>query len=101
MTLKQNLGKNIQKLRKERKMTQDQLAEKVGIDPKNISKIETGINYPTPETIEAIAKALNVEIYELFVLNPMPYSKMKEEIITAIENKNSLTYLYRCLKFES
>jgi transcriptional regulator with XRE-family HTH domain len=101
MTLKQDLGKNIQKLRKERKMTQDELAEIVGIDPKNISKIETGKNYPTSETIELIAKALNIEIYELFISHPMSYSKMKEEIMTAIENKKSLIYLYRCLKFNT
>mgnify|MGYP002711239257 CR=1 FL=1 len=49
MTLKQDLGQRIQKLRKDKKITQEQLAEMVGIDPKNISRIEKGNNYPTAE----------------------------------------------------
>ena len=62
MTLKQDLGQRIQKLRKDKKITQEQLAEMVGIDPKNISRIEKGNNYPTAENLTSIAKALHVDI---------------------------------------
>jgi len=55
MTLKQQLGQRIQILRKKCKLTQEQFAEKIGIDPKNVSKIENGNNYPSPETLTAIA----------------------------------------------
>lgn len=44
MALKQDLGQRIQYLRKQQKLTQEALAELVGIDPKNISKIENGNN---------------------------------------------------------
>lgn len=100
MTLKQDLGQKIQKLRKERKITQEKLAEMVGIDPKNISRIEIGNNYPTAENLCAIAKALNVDVYELFVFNNIPYSKMREEIITALDSEKNILYLYKCLKTE-
>lgn len=100
MTLKQELGAKIQKLRKSKKLTQEQLAELVGIDPKNISRIENGNNYPTAENLTSIAKALNVEIYELFVFNSIPYDVMKSEIITALENDKNILYLYKCLKIE-
>ncbi len=50
MTLKRDLGQKIQQLRKDKKITQERLAELVGIDPKNISRIENGNNYPTAET---------------------------------------------------
>ncbi|MBQ8669511.1 helix-turn-helix transcriptional regulator [bacterium] len=100
MTLKQNLGQKIQKLRKTRKITQEQLAEKVGIDPKSISRIELGSNYPTPETLSAVASALNVEVYELFVFNNISYDKMKEEIINALDSEKNILRLYRYLKFE-
>ena len=78
MTLKQDLGQRIQKLRKDKKITQEQLAEMVGIDPKNISRIEKGNNYPTAENLTSIAKALHVDIYELFVFNSIPLEQMKE-----------------------
>ena len=100
MTLKQDLGQRIQKLRKDRKITQEQLAELVGIDPKNISRIENGNNYPTSENLTSIAKALQVEIYELFVFNDIPIDRMKEEIIKALECERTILHLYKCLKFE-
>lgn len=100
MTLKQDLGQRIQKLRKDRKITQEQLAEMVGIDPKNISRIEKGNNYPTAENLTSIAKALNVDIYELFVFNSIPLEQMKEEIINSLNSEKNILHLYQCLKFE-
>ena len=93
MTLKQDLGQKIQQLRKERKITQERLAELVGIDPKNISRIENGNNYPTAENLTSIAEALRVNIYELFVFkDEIPYQKMKEEIIEALNNKKKHSF---------
>ncbi|MEI3271002.1 MAG: helix-turn-helix transcriptional regulator [Candidatus Gastranaerophilaceae bacterium] len=100
MTLKQDLGQRIQKLRKDKKITQEQLAEMVGIDPKNISRIEKGNNYPTAENLTSIAKALNVDIYELFVFNSIPLEQMKEEIINSLNSEKNILHLYQCLKFE-
>lgn len=100
MTLKQDLGQRIQKLRKDKKITQEQLAEMVGIDPKNISRIEKGNNYPTAENLTSIAKALNVDIYELFVFNSIPLKQMKEEIINSLNSEKNILHLYQCLKFE-
>lgn len=99
MALKQDLGQRIQYLRKEKKLTQEALAELVGIDQKNISKIENGNNYPAAETLTAIANALEVDIYELFVFNKIPYEQMKEEIINSLNNDKNILYLYKCLKF--
>lgn len=101
MALKQQLGENIQKLRKARKITQEQLAEFVGIDPKNISRIEKGNNYPTAENLSLIANALGVDIYELFVFDDISYDKMRKEILNALDNDKNVLQLYRCLKFHS
>ena len=100
MTLKKDLGQRIQKLRKDKKITQEQLAEMVGIDPKNISRIEKGNNYPTAENLTSIAKALHVDIYELFVFNSIPLEQMKEEIINSLNSEKNILHLYQCLKFE-
>lgn len=65
-TTKELLGARIKELRKARGLSQDQLSEKVNIDPKHLSRIEVGKSYPSLNTLEKIAKALNVEIKDLF-----------------------------------
>jgi Zn-dependent peptidase ImmA (M78 family)/DNA-binding XRE family transcriptional regulator len=48
--------------REQRGIGQSELAIKVGIDQGNISRIERGIQNPTPETMEKIAEVLNYSI---------------------------------------
>lgn len=99
MCLKSQLGQKIQILRKKKRLTQEQFAEMIGIDPKNVSKIEIGANYPSPETLTAIAKALDVDIYELFVFKQeLSAAEMRAEITKAIENDKTAFYLYQMLK---
>lgn len=63
---KELLGARIKELRKVRDLSQDQLSEKIGIDPKHLSRIEVGKSYPSITTLEKIAYALDVEIKDLF-----------------------------------
>ena len=60
-------GSNVKTYRKRQKMTQEQLAEKSGITVKYVSNIECAISFPSPSVIAAIAKALAVPEYKLFV----------------------------------
>ncbi|BCG45666.1 Helix-turn-helix motif [Citrifermentans bremense] len=60
------LGARIKELRKRTGLSQDQLAERVGIEAKYLSRIEVGKRYPSLETLESIADALRVEMRELF-----------------------------------
>lgn len=48
-------------------MTQEQLAEKSGVTVKYISDIECSISFPSASVISAIAKALGIPEYKLFV----------------------------------
>ncbi len=99
MSLKKQLGQRIQDLRKSKKLTQEKFSELVGIDPKNVSKIENGINYPSAETLTSIAKALDVDVYELFVFTDgIPYEQMRQEIVKSLEHDKTVLYLYRMLK---
>ncbi|HHY90869.1 MAG TPA: helix-turn-helix domain-containing protein [Clostridiales bacterium] len=59
-------GAFIKKLREEKKMTQAELAESLGVSDKTISKWETGKGYPDITLIEPIAKTLGVSVVELF-----------------------------------
>ena len=66
MQLKKELGKNIQKYRKLNKITQEKLAEIIGVEINSISSIETGKYFPSPENLIKIANALNTNISNLF-----------------------------------
>ena len=59
-------GNTIKKLREKNKLTQNELAEKLSVSNKAISKWETGKGYPDIVLIEDIAKVFNVSITELF-----------------------------------
>ncbi len=59
-------GTMIKRLRENRRMTQQQLAEKLGVSDKAVSKWETGRGYPDISLIEPLADALGVSIIELF-----------------------------------
>lgn len=49
---------DLQKKREAKKLTQEQLAQKVGISRQAISLIEVGINAPSVETAKKIAEVL-------------------------------------------
>ena len=82
------LGKRIKELRKSRNMTQPELAEKISVDPKYISRLETGTSTPSLDTLHNIADALCVEIAEIFTFS---YMKDREELIFQILNKLKTT----------
>ena len=64
--VKKILGRRVQELRKRQNIKQEQLAELIGIAPRNLSNIETGRTFPSPENLEKIAKVLGVKIKDLF-----------------------------------
>lgn len=64
-TAKELLGMRIREVRKARHLSQERLAEKVGVEPKQISRIEGGKSAPSLDTLEAIAKHLQVQMKDL------------------------------------
>ena len=81
MDNKKLLGQIIKYFRKAKKLTQEQLAEIVNMEPNSISIIESGRNFPTLNSLEKIAKALDVELNILFRYN---LNKTNDEIIDNI-----------------
>ena len=63
---KQKFAENLKKIRKSRKLTQEQLAEIVGVDFRYISFIENARSFPSCELIEKLSNALNVDYADLF-----------------------------------
>jgi len=95
VNVKKMLGLRIKELRKFRKMTQEQLAELIDIEPNNVSKIENGKNYPSPENLAKIALALNIEIHELFIFDnrQKPIEEIKNFVINEVNHDDGLARL--------
>lgn len=100
MQTKELLGLKIKELRKQKKLTQEKLAEMLNLDAGYISKLEVGRNFPTIGTLEKIAKALDVELYELFQFSPSKELDFKSEITNIYDclNKEKQYTLYRVAK---
>ena len=63
--LAKRVGKKIAERRKHLKWTQNQLAERVGVDAETISRFERGANLPSLLTLDRLAIALQVEVGNL------------------------------------
>lgn len=64
-TVSKKLGENMRRIREEKKMSQGDICRALDFDRSHVSNIENGKQNPTLDTIEKIAKALNVSIKEL------------------------------------
>lgn len=61
----QELGRRMQKIRKSRGITEEQLAEMIGVLTTWVSYIETGYRIPSIKLLSKIAKALKVEVNDI------------------------------------
>jgi transcriptional regulator with XRE-family HTH domain len=64
--LPKKLGNKIQKRRKVVGLTQEELADKIGVSRQYMGFIEQGRNVPSVEVLEKIARNLKVSLSELF-----------------------------------
>ena len=58
-------GAVIRKLRESKKITQEELAEKIHVSSKAVSKWETGQGFPDISLLEPLSKALDISVIEL------------------------------------
>ena len=92
--IKKLLGRRIKEIRKSKNMTQDNLAELIGVETPSISNIENGRYYPANENLQKIAEALNVKPFELYMFEHLrPVSELKEEMFKGLENNDELVRL--------
>ena len=64
--LQKQLGQHSACLRKQRRLTQAQLANAVGCSVEFISHVERGVNAPLFAGLAVLARVLNVEVVDLF-----------------------------------
>jgi len=67
MQVKELLASNIKILRKKRGLSQEKLAEITDLSTQSISDIEGRRTWVSDKTLERLAKAFNVDIYQFFI----------------------------------
>ncbi len=94
MDIKQLLGKRIQELRKSKGLTQECMAELMGIEVVSMSNIERGKYYPAAENLTKIINILDVQPDELFKFNHLkPHNEILSEMYKNLENNENLARL--------
>ena len=88
----EKIGKFIAICRKKQNLTQEQLAEKLGVSSKSISRWENGKTLPDYSLIKDLCKTLNISINELFSGEKIESKNFKEiadnNLLNALENSS-------------
>ena len=74
-------GNTIKSLREKNKMTQIQLADKLGVSDKTVSKWETGKGYPDITLLEPIAEAFQISVTELISGNTIQNANVSSNML--------------------
>ncbi len=78
------IGAKIKQFRRKKGLTQAELAELINVDPKYISRLETGTSTPSIGVIVRLGEVLNIEIFNFFVFDTQ---KEKAKVIKSINSK--------------
>jgi len=88
----EKIGKFISENRKTKKLTQEQLAEKLNISKNAVSKWERGLNLPDVSIMQDLCKILDITLNELFIGEKIEDEKYKEtadnNLLVALENSS-------------
>ena len=86
-------GRNLKRIRKLKGLPQELLAEKAGIERRQITRIETGKSFPSFRTLDSLCSALDVSPSELFDFSeaaaaaPQAEIKDNEMIFNSVKSK--------------
>ena len=84
MSFLKSFGKNLKRLRKAKGLSQEQLAERLGLGAKSLSPVENGKSFISINKLELLCKILETSPAELFEISEMPQQQDKELHISHI-----------------
>lgn len=97
--IKKNFGKRLKSIRLARGLTQEQLAEAMGMQATSISYIENGKNFLSFTKLSKLCEILNIEPTQLFIFDRRDEKNvdLKKNIIEIINtlDKKHLEFLYK------
>lgn len=98
----EKIGKFITECRKKKNLTQDQLAEKLGISDRAVSKWERGLNMPDASLMLELTSILGITVNELLsgeIIREKEYMNKAEENLVELKEIND-EYAKKLLYFE-
>lgn len=104
MSNKSSFGQKLKQIRKSKNLTQEKLAELSDVNEKHISKIETGVYFPTYITLTKILKALDLSIEDVGLnleqveSKDSPFYIKSLQILNGANNEQELEYFYNLLR---
>ncbi|MDZ7699905.1 MAG: helix-turn-helix transcriptional regulator [Deltaproteobacteria bacterium] len=84
MDKKQMIGARIREIRTRKGFTQEQLSERMEINPKYLSSIERGNENPTLNTLIKLSESLEVDLGEVFSLIQIEDPGRRKPMITSL-----------------
>ncbi|MBQ4590542.1 MAG: helix-turn-helix transcriptional regulator [Clostridia bacterium] len=104
--MKLNLGDNIRTYRRAMDMTQEQLAEQLGVSFQSVSRWENGTTYPDMELLPALARIFSVTVDALLGVSDEERriqfeavcETLKKELYAEKKNEESITAVLRELR---
>ena len=93
-SIKNLFGKRIKELRKERSLTQEKLAELIGIDTRNLIKIENGQTFPRVNTLDKLIEVFDITPDEILKTDHLKNTEyLKRKIIDKLNSDEKLVRL--------
>lgn len=99
--IKKLIGQRIRELRIKKGLKQSDLAELVALEPRSISRIESGHHFPKDEHLQKFATALDVDVKDLFSFSHIKSEQELQKAITQLlkkANTEQLAEIYRIIE---
>lgn len=84
--VKKTLGEIVYETRKNKKMSQEILAEKVGVCKRTIMDVEKGTANPKFELLYMLVRELNLPLNQIFYQDLDKVSNLREELMREVKN---------------
>jgi transcriptional regulator with XRE-family HTH domain len=85
MSLQQRFAARVKEIRRQRGLTQQQLAERIERSTNAVSALERGVSLPTFATLERLAEVLKVPVREFFDADVVETDHKREALIMALK----------------
>ena len=97
----EKIGKFICELRKEKNLSQYQLADMIPITRQGVSKWERGVTTPDPQTLLKLSELFDVSINELLNGERVPKATIEETTLSILDESNKKTKTIKRITFIS